>query len=137
MRTLESKKEMELLLTQSLNLPYRLLQFHVATYFDNELSGQPKASNVLLMHRFHSKSPSKLIAAVIMGINIYFLVDHLIDVLVHGNMTVVGKVLCRVLGFSVLELAYDPIFVSLLVNLRSGIRANGSSIDNIICHINQ
>lgn len=36
---------------------------------------------------------------------------------------------------TIFELAYDPIFVSLLVNLRRGTRANGSSKDNIICHI--
>ncbi|PWA40970.1 Natural resistance-associated macrophage protein [Artemisia annua] len=41
-----------------------------------------------------------IIGSLIMGINIYFLVDHLINVLVHGNMAVVAKVFCGVLGFS-------------------------------------
>ena len=41
-----------------------------------------------------------IIGSLIMGINIYFLVDHLINVIVHGNMAVVGKVFCGVLGFS-------------------------------------
>ena len=35
-----------------------------------------------------------------MGINIYFLADHLISLLVHGSLPVVGKVLCGFLGFS-------------------------------------
>ncbi|KAL8230423.1 hypothetical protein R6Q57_000201 [Mikania cordata] len=41
-----------------------------------------------------------IIGSLIMGINIYFLADHLISVLVHGKVTLVVKILCGVLGFS-------------------------------------
>ncbi|KVI06072.1 Natural resistance-associated macrophage protein [Cynara cardunculus var. scolymus] len=41
-----------------------------------------------------------IIGSLIMGINIYFLVDNLISVLVHGRLAVVSKVACGVLGFS-------------------------------------
>lgn len=41
-----------------------------------------------------------IIGSLIMGINIYFLVDHLITVLVHGHLVLVGKIFCGVLGFS-------------------------------------
>lgn len=35
-----------------------------------------------------------------MGINIYFLVDHLISLLVHGHLPLVGKIFIGFLGFS-------------------------------------
>ncbi|XP_063937075.1 metal transporter Nramp1 isoform X2 [Daucus carota subsp. sativus] len=41
-----------------------------------------------------------IIGFLIMGINIYFLVDKLISVLVHSPLKVVGKVFCGILGFS-------------------------------------
>lgn len=40
------------------------------------------------------------IGSLIMGINIYFLVDHLIELLIHSQLKLVGKVFCGVLGFS-------------------------------------
>lgn len=41
-----------------------------------------------------------IIGSLIMGINIYFLVYHLISVLVHGHLPLVAKIFCGVLGFS-------------------------------------
>lgn len=41
-----------------------------------------------------------IIGSLIMGINIYFLVNHLIDVLVHSHLELVAKVFCGILGFS-------------------------------------
>lgn len=41
-----------------------------------------------------------IIGFLIMGINIYFLVDKLISVLVHSPLKLVSKVFCGILGFS-------------------------------------
>lgn len=41
-----------------------------------------------------------VIGSLIMGINIYFLVDHLISLLVHGHLPLVGKIFIGFLGFS-------------------------------------
>lgn len=41
-----------------------------------------------------------IIGFLIMGINIYFLVDKLISVLVHSPLKIVAKVFCGILGFS-------------------------------------
>lgn len=41
-----------------------------------------------------------IIGSLIMGINIYFLANHLIELLVHSNLKLVGKVFCGILGFS-------------------------------------
>lgn len=41
-----------------------------------------------------------IIGFLIMGINIYFLVDKLISVLVHSPLKLVAKVFCGILGFS-------------------------------------
>lgn len=41
-----------------------------------------------------------MIGFLIMGINIYFLVDKLISVLVHSPLKLVAKVICGILGFS-------------------------------------
>ncbi|KAM7471632.1 hypothetical protein LguiA_009815 [Lonicera macranthoides] len=41
-----------------------------------------------------------VIGSLIMGINIYFLANHLIELLVHSKLKLVGKVFCGILGFS-------------------------------------
>lgn len=41
-----------------------------------------------------------IIGSLIMGINIYFLANHLIELLVHSKLKLVGKVFCGILGFS-------------------------------------
>ncbi|KAK3021809.1 hypothetical protein RJ639_047164 [Escallonia herrerae] len=41
-----------------------------------------------------------IIGSLIMGINIYFLANHLIQLLVHSHLSLGGKVSCGILGFS-------------------------------------
>ncbi|KAM7480275.1 hypothetical protein LguiA_028488 [Lonicera macranthoides] len=41
-----------------------------------------------------------IIGSLIMGINIYFLVNYLIDLLLHSHLRLVSKVFCGILGFS-------------------------------------
>ncbi|KAK1390969.1 hypothetical protein POM88_019147 [Heracleum sosnowskyi] len=54
-----------------------------------------KASFLLKM-----KTITWLIGTLLMAINIYFLVDKLIKVLIHSPLKLVGKVFCGILGFS-------------------------------------
>lgn len=59
-----------------------------------------KAFNPSHLNFLQISATTWTIGSLIMGINIYFLVDHLIELLLHSHLRLVGKVLCGILGFS-------------------------------------